>query len=141
MSVKNNLRVKFYDTDLMGIVHHSNYIRWFEEGRVEYLRSVGINLNDMIEDKILFPVVEVRAKYFQPARFDDELEIETNALALTKVMMEFKYKVRRVGEDKVLASGHSKNVFTSTETGKIIRLPEKYFLKLQAAIIVEEMGE
>lgn len=137
MSVKNYLRVKFYDTDLMGVVHHSNYIRWFETGRVEYLRSIGINLNEMIEDKIIFPLTEVRAKYFQSAKFDDELEIETTALALTKVMAEFKYKIRRVGEDNILVSGQSKNVFTSMETGKIIRLPEKYFSKLQSAISEE----
>lgn len=139
MSVKSYLRVKFYDTDLMGVVHHSNYIRWFETGRVEYFRNIGIDLNEMIEDKIIFPLTEVRAKYFQPARFDDELEIETTALALTKVMAEFKYNIRLKGDEKILVSGQSKNVFTSMETGKIIRLPEKYFLKLQAAMIVEEM--
>lgn len=141
MSVKNYLRVKFYDTDLMGVVHHSNYIRWFETGRVEYFRNIGINLNEMIEDKIIFPLTEVHAKYFQPACFDDELEIETTALALTKVMAEFKYKIRLKGDEKILVSGQSKNVFTSMETGKIIRLPEKYFLKLQAAMIVEEMEQ
>ena len=138
MSVKNSFRVKFYETDLIGVVHHSNYIRWFETGRVEYMRNIGIDLNEMLEDKIGFPVVEVRAKYFQSARFDDELEMETTALALTKVMMEFKYKIRRKGDEKILASGHSKNVFTSTETGKITRLPEKYFSKLQNAM-TEEM--
>ncbi len=87
MSVKNFFRVHFYETDLMGVVHHSNYIRWFETGRVEFLRAVGISLNDMIEDKILFPITEIKAKYFQPAKFDDEIELETNALALTKVKM------------------------------------------------------
>lgn len=139
MSVKSYLRVQFHDTDLMGVVHHSNYIRWFETGRVEYFRSIGIDLNEMIEDKIIFPLTEVHAKYFQSARFDDELEIETTALALTKVMAEFKYKIRLKGDEKILVSGQSKNVFTSMETGKIIRLPEKYFLKLQAAMIIEEM--
>lgn len=140
MSVKIYLRVHFYDTDTMGIVHHSNYIRWFETGRVEYLRNIGIELNEMLADKITFPIVEIRAKYFEPAKFDDELEIEIIALSLTKVMMDFKYKIRRKGEEKVLASGYSRNVFVSMETGKIVRLPEKYFLKLQDAMN-EEMQE
>ena len=137
MSVKNFFRVHFYETDLMGVVHHSNYIRWFETGRVEFLRAVGISLNDMIEDKILFPITEIKAKYFQPAKFDDEIELETNALALTKVIMEFNYKIRRKNENEILVSGYSQNVFTSMETGKIIRLPDKYFLKLHNAVIEE----
>ena len=137
MSVKIFFRVHFYDTDLMGVVHHSNYIRWFETGRVEYLRKIGINLNEMIEDKILFPITEIKAKYFHPAKFDDELELEINALALTKVKMEFNYKIRRKDEKEILVSGYSQNVFTNMETGKIIRLPDKYFLKLQSALIEE----
>ena len=128
--MKINLRVKFYDTDTMGVVHHSNYIRWFETGRVEFLRSIGIDLNEMLNDGISFPIVEVKAKYLNPAKFDDELEIETTALELTKVKMEFEYKIRRAGEEKILVEGFSRNVFTNAATGKITRLPEKYFSKL-----------
>lgn len=134
MSVKNFFRVHFYETDLMGVVHHSNYIRWFETGRVEFLRKIGINLNEMIEEKILFPITEIKAKYFQPVKFDDEIELETNALTLTKIKMEFNYKIRRKNEKEILVSGYSQNVFTSMETGKIIRLPDKFFLKLQNAM-------
>lgn len=137
MFVKNFFRVHFYDTDEMGVVHHSNYIRWFETGRVEFLRSIGITLTEMMNDKILFPITEVKAKYFHPAHFDDELELETNPLTLTKVKMEFNYKIRRKGEEEILVSGYSQNVFTSMDTGKIIRLPDKYFLKLDKAMIEE----
>lgn len=137
MSVKTFFRVHFYDTDEMGVVHHSNYIRWFETGRVEFLRSIGITLTEMMSDKILFPLTEVKAKYFHPARFDDELELETNPLTLTKVKMEFNYKIRRRGGEEILVSGYSQNVFTNMETGKIIRLPDKYFLKLDKAMIEE----
>lgn len=137
MSVKIFFRVHFYDTDLMGVVHHSNYIRWFETGRVEYLRSIGITLEEMLKDKILFPITEIKAKYFRPAHFDEELELEINALALTKVKMEFNYKIRRKGEEEILVSGYSQNVFTDMNTGKIIRLPDKYFLKLDNAMLEE----
>ena len=82
MIVTTLYRVKFFDTDVMGVVHHSNYIRWFETGRVEFLRTLEIDLNEMISDWILFPIVEVSMKFYEPVRFDDELEIETTADAL-----------------------------------------------------------
>ncbi|MBR0290131.1 MAG: acyl-CoA thioesterase [Selenomonadaceae bacterium] len=128
MIVTTNYRVKFYDTDTFGIVHHSNYIRWFETGRVEFLRELGIDLNEMMSDGILFPIIEVSAKFHAPAKFDDELEIETTAEALTKAKMKFNYAIRKCGEEKILAEGTSTNVFTSD--GKICRLPDKYFSKI-----------
>ena len=128
-TLKISLRVHFYDTDTMGVVHHSNYIRWFETGRVEFLRQIGIDLNEMMNDGILFPIVEIQAKYFEPAKFDDELELEIIPANLTKVKWEFNYKIRRAGEEKILVEGFSRNVFTKAETGKISRLPEKYFSK------------
>ena len=128
--MKINLRVKFYDTDLMGVVHHSNYIRWFETARVEFLRAVGIDLNEMLNDGILFPIVEVQAKYLHSAKFDDELELEITPAVMTRAKWEFEYKIRRAGEEKILVEGFSRNVFTNAATGKITRLPEKYFSKL-----------
>ena len=121
-------RVKFFDTDVMGVVHHSNYIRMFETGRVEFLRALGIDLNEMMNDGILFPIIEVGAKFHVPAHFDDKLEIMTTAEALTKAKMKFNYAIRRRGEEKILAEGTSTNVFTNG--GKICRLPEKYSNKL-----------
>ena len=127
MTIKIQYKVHFFDTDTMGVVHHSNYIRWFEIGRVEYLRSIGIDLNYMMLDGILFPITKVEAQYHSPAYFDDLLEIETTAVALTKAKMEFEYKVFRNGDDKVLVTGFTQNVFTNKETGKITRLPDKYY--------------
>ena len=135
-TLKINLRVKFYDTDLMGVVHHSNYIRWFETARVEFLRNIGIDLNEMMNDGLLFPIVEVQAKYFEPAKFDDELELEILPAAMTKVKWEFEYKIRRAGQEKILVEGFSRNVFTNAKTGKITRLPDKYFSKLEAANVM-----
>lgn len=128
MFVTTEYRVKFYDTDTFGVVHHSNYIRWFETGRVEFLRVLGIDLNEMMSDGILFPIIEISAKFHAPARFDDELEIVTTAEALTKAKMKFNYVIRKRGEEKILAEGTSTNVFTNG--GKICRLPDKYSTKL-----------
>ena len=130
MSVKSFFRVRFYETDEMGVVHHSNYIRWFEIGRVDFLRSVGITLDELMNDGILFPITQVSAKYLLPAKFDDELELETIPTALTKFKMEFDYKVRRKGEEKILTEGFSQNVFTNMKTGKISALPEKFLSRL-----------
>ena len=131
--MKIDLKVHFYNTDEMGVVHHANYIRWFETGRVEFLRSIGITLTEMIEDGYLFPITEISAKYHRSAKFDDDLQLETIPVALTKAKMEFNYKVWR-GEE-VLAEGFSQNVFTDSKTGKITRLPAKYFDRLKAGAI------
>ncbi|MBQ7454525.1 MAG: acyl-CoA thioesterase [Selenomonadaceae bacterium] len=132
MTVKTLHRVKFFDTDTMNVVHHSNYIRWFETGRVEFLRALGLTLTEMMEDGILFPIVEISAKFHAPAKFDDELEILTTAETLTRAKMKFNYVIRRRGEEKILAEGISTNVFTAD--GKICRLPEKFFKRLEKGL-------
>ena len=124
----------------MGVVHHANYIRWFETGRVEFLRSIGITLTDMMSDGILFPLTEIKAKFLHSASFDEDLELETIPVELTKVKMEFKYKLRRQSDGEILVKGYSQNVFTDATTGKISRLPEKYFSKMEHAI-TEEMAQ
>lgn len=126
--------VDFFDTDAMEVVHHSNYIRWFEIGRVEFLRAAGITLGELMADGYVFPITDVSAKFLSPGRFDDILVIETTPTALTKAKMAFDYRVLRKGEDTVLVTGHTQNVFTSRETGKIARLPEKYYKKLAAML-------
>ncbi|MBR1552522.1 MAG: acyl-CoA thioesterase [Schwartzia sp.] len=126
--------VDFFDTDAMEVVHHSNYIRWFEIGRVEFLRAAGITLGELMADGFVFPITDVCAKFLSPGRFDDVLVIETTPTALTKAKMAFDYRILRKGEDTVLVTGHTQNVFTSRETGKIARLPEKYYKKLAAVL-------
>jgi len=126
-------RVNFYDTDAMAVVHHSNYIRWFEIGRVEFLREAGITLEQLMDAGFVFPITDVSCRYLSPGKFDDVLLIETKPTALTKVKMAFDYRILREADKAVLVEGHTQNVFTSRETGLITRLPEPYYLKLQAA--------
>ena len=127
-------RVNFFDTDAMAVVHHANYIRWFEIGRVEFLRQIGITLNDMMEDGYVFPITEVRCKYVASGKFDDVLRIETTPVALDKVKMEFSYNIYRDSDNTLLVKGFTQNVFTSKKTGHITRLPAKYYLKMQEAM-------
>ena len=127
-------KVNFYDTDAMAVVHHSNYIRWFEIGRVEFLRQAGVTLTELMDDGYVFPITEVSAKYMNSGYFDDELIIETTPVALTKAKMAFSYRVLRACDDTVLVTGFTQNVFTSRATGKITRLPDKYYDKLKAML-------
>ena len=127
-------KVNFYDTDAMAVVHHSNYIRWFEIGRVEFLRQAVITLTELMDDGYVFPITEVSAKYMNSGYFDDELIIETTPVALTKAKMAFSYRVLRACDDTVLVTGFTQNVFTSRATGKITRLPDKYYDKLKAML-------
>lgn len=124
-------KVNFYDTDAMAVVHHANYIRWFEIGRVEFLRQAGITLTELMNDGYVFPITQVSAKYVSSGFFDDELIIETIPVALTKVKMEFNYRVLRKKDNTLLVTGFTQNVFTSRETGKITKLPQSYYEKLQ----------
>lgn len=124
--------MRFVETDMMGVAHHSNYFRWFEMGRVEYLRQVGIDLNDLMDNGIVFPIVDVSCKYHASARFDDYILIETKLAEVSRAKMDFSYQVRREADGELLAAGRTVNVFTG-ENGKIIRLPAEYYNKLANA--------
>ena len=141
MPIITEHHVNFYDTDAMAVVHHSNYIRWFETGRVEYLRKYGITLGDMMEDGYVFPITEVRAKYVSPGRFDDVICIETRPKALTKAKMAFQYRVFNKATGERLVTGCPQHVCTPRDSGKITRLPEKYYAKLQRAMADEAVWQ
>ncbi len=127
-------KTQYYESDQMGVIHHSNYIRWFEIGRVEFLREAGITLGELMDDGIVFPITDVSAKFLSRGRFDDVLVIETTPTALTKAKMAFDYRILKKEDETVLVTGHTQNVFTNRETGKIMRLPDKYYKKLAAML-------
>ncbi|SDF32472.1 acyl-CoA thioesterase [Sporolituus thermophilus] len=125
-------KVRFVETDMMGVVHHSNYFRWFEMGRVEYLRQVGIYLLDLMDQGILFPITDVSCQYRASARFDDYILVETDLIEVSRVKMVFAYRVVREADGVLLATGRTQNVFTD-QNGKIIRLPHSIYAKLAQA--------
>ncbi len=129
-------RVRFVETDMMGVVHHANYFRWFEMGRVEYLKQAGVYLLELMAEGILFPITDVSCSYRASARFDDCLAIETTMEELSKVKMVFTYRVVRDTDGLLLATGRTQNAFTD-EAGKIIRLPAAYYDRLQAMFAAE----
>jgi acyl-CoA thioester hydrolase len=126
------VKVNFFDTDAMAVVHHANYFKWFEMARIEFLREAGITLNALMEDNILFPITDVSCKYRSSARFDDIVRIETTAEELTKVKMAFSYKAYRDSDNTLLAEGFTQNLFTDARSGRIIKIPAAYYEKLKA---------
>jgi acyl-CoA thioester hydrolase len=131
ISVKE--KVRFVETDMLGVVHHSNYFRWFEIARVEYLKKAGIELNSLLADGILFPITEVNCHYIAPARFGDDILIEAELKEVSKVKMVFVYKIIRENDGTLLATAQTQNVFTTLDKG-ITRLPEKYYHKLEESV-------
>jgi acyl-CoA thioester hydrolase len=116
------LRVRYAETDRMGVVYYANYLVWFEVGRAEWLRSAGWNYRDMEHGGISLPVVEAHCEYRQPARYDDEVEIRTRATLMTPIRIRFDYEVFHVERDLVLAVGHTVHAALDT-TGRPCRLP------------------
>lgn len=124
-------KVRFAETDMMGVVHHANYFRWFEVGRVEYLRQAGINLLDLMAIGIVFPITDVSCQYKSSAYFDDIISIETSLTELSRAKMVYSYRVVRETDGKLLAEGKTQNVFTDKQ-GRIIRLEPQVLEKLES---------
>jgi acyl-CoA thioester hydrolase len=100
------LRVRFCDTDLMGIVHHANYLAYFEAGRVEWLRRRGVTYTTWTERGMHLPVVEANVQYRAPARFDDVVLVETRLVQLRALSLRFSYRLERDGA--LLAEGFTR---------------------------------
>jgi acyl-CoA thioester hydrolase len=106
---RSRLRVRFCETDLMGIVHHSNYLAYFEAGRVEWLRRRGVTYADWAARGIHLPVVEASVRYRAPARFDDVIAIETHLVELRAASVRFEYRMERIGDSaELLAEGFTR---------------------------------
>lgn len=106
---RSQVRVRFCDTDMMGVVHHSNYIKYFEVARIEYLRRRGLNYSSWIKLGLHLPVIAVDVEYKKPAYLDDLLVVEARLSVLSRVKVGFDYRVLRDGPEgeRMLASGHT----------------------------------
>ena len=131
-----SINVRFNETDMMGIAHHSNHFRWFEMARIEFLRHIGVTLGAMMKEDIVFPIMNVSCEYKEPARFDDIINIETYLVKMTRAQMVFRYRMRRASDGVLLATGETKNAFMSQSTGKIVRLDDIFYKPLVAAVEV-----
>jgi acyl-CoA thioester hydrolase len=118
------IRVRYAETDRMGVVYYANYLVWFEVGRTEWLRETGWTYRDMEQEGVSLPVIEAHCEYRQPARYDDEIDIRTRATLLTPVRLRFDYEVIRAGDGALTAAGHTVHAALD-EGGKPCRLPSR----------------
>lgn len=121
---RTTLRVRYADTDQMGVVYYANYLVWFEVGRTEWLRDAGWNYRELEEHGTHLPVIEAHCDYTQPARYDDEIEIRTRAALITPVRIRFDYEVVRTADETSCAAGYT--VHASLDAaGRPCRLPPR----------------
>src|SRR5512138_912424 len=97
------LRVRYAETDKMGVVYYANYLVWFEVARCEWFRTTGFTYQGLESSGTILPVIEAHCEYERSARYDDEIEIRTRAQLLSPVRLRFDYELRRAGEDATLA--------------------------------------
>lgn len=108
-------QAQYYETDQMGIVHHSNYIRWMEEARIDFMKQAGLSYRKMEALEIIIPVLEVQCVYHSMVRFDDTVEIHTRLTAYNGVKLSLSYEMRNPASGAVCTSGSSKHCFLTPE--------------------------
>jgi acyl-CoA thioester hydrolase len=134
MTNETRLRVRYAETDRMGVVYHSNYLIWFEVGRVEFLRQLGFVYKDLeLEEDCHIAVVDVRCKYKVPARYDDCILVRTRLRNVRESVIHFDYEVLRESDATVLAVGETTHVVVTAQMNKR-GLPEKYLQAFRAAV-------
>jgi len=120
----STLRVRYAETDKMGVVYYANYLVWFEVARADLLRSLGWSYREMELAGISLPVIEAHCEYRRPARYDDEMEVRTEGRMLSPVRMEFHYEVVRKHDQVVAAEGRTVHAALDA-SGKPCRLPAR----------------
>jgi acyl-CoA thioester hydrolase len=131
---ETRLRVRYAETDKMGVVYHSNHLVWFEVGRVELLRQMGFSYRDMEdEDGRYIAVVEVKCRYRAPVRYDEEILVRTTLLNARDSVIHFAYELLRANDNTLVAEGETTHIVTDAEM-QIAALPEKYLIAFRAAL-------
>lgn len=134
MHTTHSLRVRYAETDQMGVVYHANYLVWFEMGRVELLRSLGFTYREMESDAgCILPVADIHCRYRLPARYDDLLVVETRPLLVRSALVKFAYRLLRSedsGATTVLAEAESTHIVCDNDLNRC-KLPERYLHALQ----------
>jgi acyl-CoA thioester hydrolase len=123
-SIATEYRVTFSDTDAMGVVYYANYFKWFEIGRTEFFRSLGIPYKELDARGFVTPVVEAYCKFIKPARYDEILLIDTRVSVFKRATIRFEYSVIQKKDGLKLAEGYTVHAFLNKEDGKIVRIPE-----------------
>lgn len=136
MKAQSEITVRYAETDQMGIAHHSNYAVWFEVGRTDLTRRLGLTYTEMEEMGVLLPLLELHCRYRQAARYEDELTVETCLVSVSRVRLEFSYAVRRCRDGALLCTGSTLHGIVGRDLKPFNlqkRFPELYETLQQAA--------
>jgi acyl-CoA thioester hydrolase len=131
---ETRLRVRYAETDQMGVVYHSNHFVWFEIGRVELLRQLGFSYRDMESvDGRFIAVAEAKCRYRAPVHYDEEILVRTQLLNVRESVVHFGYELRRADDSTLLAEGETTHIVTDANM-KIAVLPEKYLAAFRTVL-------
>ncbi|MBC8302754.1 MAG: acyl-CoA thioesterase [Flavobacteriaceae bacterium] len=115
--------VRYSETDQMSFVYHGNYVKYFEMGRISWLKKLGFSYKKLEEDGIMLPVIDLKINFKQPALFDDKLTLITKLVKSPSYMIEFNYEILKDG--KIITLGYTKLIFLNSKTNKPVRCPKK----------------
>ena len=133
-SNETRLRVRYAETDQMGVVYHANHLIWFEVGRVELMRQLGFSYRDLErEDGRFIAVAEVKCRYRAPVYYDEEVVIRTRLKSVRASVVIFSYELVRADSEALLAEGETTHIVTDSSM-KVAALPEKYLTAFRAAV-------
>ena len=131
---ETRLRVRYAETDQMGVVYHSNHLIWFEVGRVEMMREMGFSYRDMErEDGRFIAVAEVQCRYRAPVFYDEEILIRTRLKTVRESVVIFSYELVKADSKALVAEGETTHIVTDSKM-KVAALPEKYLTAFRAAM-------
>ena len=131
---ESRLRVRYAETDQMGVVYHANHFIWFEIGRVDLMRQLGFSYRDLERDHGCFiPVVDARCRYKAPARYDDEIIVRTHLRNVRESVIHFGYELVRADNNELLAEGETMHMILDSKM-KHAPLPEIYLKAFRRAI-------
>ena len=122
---ETEIRVRYAETDKMGIVHHSNYVIWFEAGRSDFCRARGFSYIQMEADNAMMTVAETYVRYKSPAYYDDLLTVRTQIGEMRSRSVQFVYEIFRASDEKLIAEGETLHLVTD-ENNKVRTIPEVY---------------
>ena len=131
----SRFRVRYSETDQMGMVYYANYFIWMEIGRTDFCRECGFSYADLErEEEAFLPVAEADCKYHAPARYEDDIVVETEIARLNRRLIEFTYKIRT--NTSLVAEGRTLHVITGSD-GKLRSMPGRYLELLRSASLAE----
>jgi acyl-CoA thioester hydrolase len=129
---ETRFRVRYAETDKMGVVYYANYFVWMEIGRTDYCKSVGFSYREMEKDHANMAVADASCRYVAPARYDDEILVRTTIDRLNRRLVSFTYEIRNSETGELLAEGKTLHITVDKE-GKKCFVPEKYLVRLREA--------